>query len=236
MEALKYRHEEKYMINKRDYFVLKKRLSTVLDHDPHASDGGEYNVRSLYFDDMANSALHEKLAGVSDRKKYRIRIYDNSAHHIYLEKKIKKKDYVAKRRQEISREDYDNIMARNTGEIFSSGKSLLRELALQMITKNLKPVVIVDYMREPFTCDTANVRITFDKSLKTALNKTKLLDSNLPMIEAVVSDCLILEVKYDGFLPGHIKAMIQLEGRYRRAISKYTLCRKYTKKNSWEDQ
>ena len=234
MEALKYRHEEKYMINRKDYLVLKKRLSNILSHDPNAD--GDYKIRSLYFDDMGNTALYEKLAGVSDRKKYRIRIYNDSAQYIVLEKKIKKKQYTAKKRQPINREEYDDIISKNTKRLLKSSKPLLRELALQIVIRQLKPVVIVDYIREAYVSHPGNVRITFDKYLKTGLNKTELLDKELPMIEAVENNQIILEIKYDGFLPGHIKALIQLNGRYKQSTSKYTLCRKYIKKNSWEDQ
>ncbi|MTI61921.1 MAG: polyphosphate polymerase domain-containing protein [Firmicutes bacterium] len=235
MEGLKYRHEEKYMINKNDYLSLKNRLSKILNHDNNAS-GGEYQIRSLYFDDMQNTALYEKLAGISDRKKYRIRIYNNSDKYIVLEKKIKNQEYTAKKRQEISKEEYNNIISSNTTALLKSNKPLLRDLAIQMMNRILKPIIVVEYLREAYVSYPGNVRITFDKYLKTGLNKTKLLEEDMPMVKALEQGQFIMEIKYDEFLPSHIKSLIQVDGRWKQSISKYTLCRKYIKKNSWEDQ
>lgn len=76
--ALKFRHELKYTMNMHQYFIVKQRLKHLLKQDEHAGPTGEYHIRSLYFDDIDNTALHEKLGGVRDREKYRIRIYNCS--------------------------------------------------------------------------------------------------------------------------------------------------------------
>ena len=70
------RHELKYNLNSMQYELLRAKLRTVLRRDPHAGPDGQYHIRSLYFDDFKNTALFEKQAGISRRKKYRIRIYD----------------------------------------------------------------------------------------------------------------------------------------------------------------
>ena len=69
-----YRHELKYLINEGDAELLKERLDLVLEKDPHTING-EYSIRSLYFDDYYHSAYGTKLMGVSERQKYRIRLY-----------------------------------------------------------------------------------------------------------------------------------------------------------------
>ena len=51
----RFRHELKYLINKRDMDCCIGRLSEFAQSDPHAKQGG-YFVRSLYFDDMYRSA------------------------------------------------------------------------------------------------------------------------------------------------------------------------------------
>ncbi len=235
VDKLKYRHEEKYMINNNDYLALKNRLNSILNQDNNADDG-QYRISSLYFDDLKNTALFEKLSGVNDRKKYRIRIYNKSTNYIVLEKKIKKMKYTAKKRQEITKEEYNKIITLQTNVLIQNSKPLLRELGLQMKNNLLKPVIIVDYVREAYVSKPGNVRVTFDKHLKTGLNNTELLRKELPMVETLEKDKFILEVKYDKFLPGHVKAVIQLDGRYKQSISKYTMCRKYIKKNRWEVQ
>ena len=69
---MQFRHEIKHEISLMDMLVLRQRLSAVMKRDPHAI-GGLYEIRSLYFDNVNDKALNEKLDGVSVREKYRIR-------------------------------------------------------------------------------------------------------------------------------------------------------------------
>lgn len=84
---LKYRNELKFFVNIHQYQIIRQRLRNLVTYDQHAGLGGEYHIRSLYFDDINNKALYEKLAGVRDRVKYRIRIYNVTDDTIHFEKK-----------------------------------------------------------------------------------------------------------------------------------------------------
>ena len=47
-----YRHELKYIISEGEHKLLSTRIKACLKQDYHASiNGGEYFIRSLYFDD-----------------------------------------------------------------------------------------------------------------------------------------------------------------------------------------
>ncbi len=85
---MKYRHEWKHEITAFDVLCLRQRLSAVMQADPHAL-GGRYRVRSLYFDDLRDTALREKLDGVSHREKFRLRCYNGDDSYLVLEKKSK---------------------------------------------------------------------------------------------------------------------------------------------------
>lgn len=87
-ETLKYRNELKYYISPQQRILITQKLKGLLTLDQHASETGEYHIRSLYFDDAANTALHEKLGGVRDRVKYRIRMYNQRDNVIHFEKKL----------------------------------------------------------------------------------------------------------------------------------------------------
>lgn len=82
------RHEVKHEINYSDMLVIRHRLSTVAYPDPYAING-KYHIRSLYFDDLSDKALMDKLNGVSFREKFRIRYYNGDTSVILLEKKTK---------------------------------------------------------------------------------------------------------------------------------------------------
>ena len=68
-------------------------LGALLSRDKHGGEAGEYMIRSLYFDDMYQSAYEEKQSGVYARKKYRIRIYNCLDNVIHLECKYKPVSY-----------------------------------------------------------------------------------------------------------------------------------------------
>ena len=58
----RFRHELKFTVNAGDVAVLRSRLGAYMARDSH--NGGVYKIRSLYFDDLWDSALNEKLDGV----------------------------------------------------------------------------------------------------------------------------------------------------------------------------
>ena len=71
-----YRHEWKHEINMADLYAIRARLKVVARGDPNAKDG-KYFIRSLYFDNLSDKALREKIDGVDRREKFRIRYYNN---------------------------------------------------------------------------------------------------------------------------------------------------------------
>ena len=83
-----YRHEWKHAINLADRIAIRQRLRAVAQPDEHARDG-RYWIRSLYFDNLADKALREKIDGVNRREKFRIRYYNGDVSLLHLEKKSK---------------------------------------------------------------------------------------------------------------------------------------------------
>ncbi|UQZ83916.1 VTC domain protein [Paenibacillus konkukensis] len=233
---LKFRHELKYYVNYHQYNVLRLRFRHLLKQDKHSGETGEYHIRSLYFDDIDNKALHEKLGGVRDREKYRIRIYNFSDKIIHMEKKIKFNDYISKLKEPLTREMADAIVAGRYEPLNIPEKPLLHEVYREMKQKLLRPKVIVDYVREAYVAESGNVRLTFDKQLKTGLHSVDLFNPELATVNAFDQPIIVFEVKYDEYLPEYIRTAIQNEGLIRQSNSKYVICRKFLKSNSWEDQ
>lgn len=234
--SVKFRHELKYHMNYHQYQIVKQQLKHVLKKDKHAGERGEYHIRSLYFDDIDNKALHEKLGGVIDREKYRIRIYNISDKVIHLEKKIKFNDYVAKVKERLTRDMVDSILNGDYEVLNVPEKPLLYEMYREMKYNLLRPKVIVDYVREAYVAHEGNVRITFDKQLKSGLNAVDIFNRELGMVPAFDQPFMVFEVKYDEYLPEYIRLALQTEGLHRQSNSKYVICRKLLKFNTWEDQ
>lgn len=81
-----------------------------------------------------------------------------------------------------------------------------------------------------------HVRITFDKHLRTGLSGTNLFNPGLPTVSALDNRIVVMEVKYDDYLPEFVRTALQGENIHRQSSSKYVICRKLLKENAWEDQ
>lgn len=222
---MQFRHEWKHEINAADRLVLLARLNAVMKRDPHAVDG-VYRIRSLYFDDLRDTALREKIDGVNCREKFRIRYYNGDSSYIVLEKKSKRSGLCAKESCRISAGEARRLLDGDLSWMIDPGRPLCAELYSKMKSRGLRPKTIVDYTREPFVFGPGNVRVTIDRDLRTGDFRTDFLDPEtltLPVGDAP----MILEVKWDAFLPELIRDAVSLPGRRAAAFSKYEQCRIY---------
>lgn len=219
-----FRHEWKHEISRTDLLILRQRLGAVMSPDPHAKNG-RYFIRSLYFDTPDDRALREKLDGVSRREKFRIRLYDHNTGLIHLEKKSKLGGLGCKETADLTALEAQRIVDGDIGWMRDDDRPLVRELWGKMRSQGLGPRTIVDYTREPFVFGPGNVRVTLDYDIRTGLRCTDLLEADCVTIPA--GDSVILEVKWDEFLPDIIRDLVWLEGRHTGAFSKYAICRIY---------
>lgn len=220
-----YRHEWKHEINMADLYAIRARLKVVARGDPHAKDG-KYFIRSLYFDNLSDKALREKIDGVDRREKFRIRYYNNDTSFIKLEKKSKVNGLETKYSAPLTKEEAQRIVCGDYEFLRESQHSLLQEFYYKIRYQGLKPKTIVDYTREPFIYGPGNVRVTFDYNIRTGLTCTDFLNPDCVTIPAG-DQIVILEVKWDEFLPSIIKSAVQMPGRRVTAFSKYAQCRIY---------
>ena len=225
--ALPARHELKYFINPAELDVLRARLRPVMRMDSHCRGGKPYIIRSLYFDDIDDSAFYDKQAGVMHRDKYRIRIYRYSDKEIFLERKRKMGDLIQKSSVQITRRLCEQLISGDPRGLQTSSNPLLQDVYVQMRTQLLRPAVIVDYAREAYLHPAENVRITFDLNLRSGLHSQDLFNAELPTVCPHDRDVEILEVKFDHYLPEHIVGLLRGVEAERSAVSKYVLCRRF---------
>jgi len=218
------RHEIKHRISRMDMLCIRQRLEAVAERDLHAKNG-RYLIRSLYFDTPDDRALKEKINGVDVREKFRIRYYDDDLSFIRLEKKSKRHGLGTKDNAKLTADEVQRIIYGDTEWMKESDRPLLRELYLKMKNSLLRPRTIVDYTREPFIYEPGNVRVTLDYNIRTGLACTDLLKRDVPTVP-VNDDPIILEVKWDEFLPSVIRAAVQINVR-ECAYSKYAECRMF---------
>ncbi len=143
---MEYRHEIKHYISEADAVSIRRNLSVVASVDPHAVNGA-YRIRSLYFDDLNNTALWEELDGVNERRKFRIRYYNEDLSYIMLECKMKRDNVGCKLQERLTEEELRRIMADDTAWMAVSGRPLPVALYTEMKAKGLRPKCVVEARR-----------------------------------------------------------------------------------------
>ncbi|MBQ9227759.1 MAG: polyphosphate polymerase domain-containing protein [Eubacterium sp.] len=222
-----YRHEYKYIINPYQLEDLRLRLPTIMQSDAHTDSGGEYQIRSLYFDDYENSSFYDKENGTDSREKFRIRIYNGSADVIKLELKKKERGKTLKKACSLTKEQAEQIISGN-GVIWDDGMPpLLKKFYVLQKTVNLQPKVIVEYDRAPFVCENGNVRVTLDLNLRTTADINRFFDKQTNCALILPTGTNLLEVKFDEFLPDYIYQTVQLNNLQQTSFSKFYLCRQF---------
>ena len=260
-----WRHELKYLIDEATFQQLYFTLRCVLHGDRHANDADPagfsgYQIRSLYFDDYNRTGIFDKLAGVDPRHKFRIRIYNDNDQVIHLEKKIKSGNMTHKQScrlarwqveglldgdpevllEEVAETDFTGLAA--PVKVVADQRSrkrdrlLLNQFYADIRTRLLSPMLLVDYDRTPLVWPDGNVRITFDRHLATGFYRQDLWDHAAGLQPVLEPGTLIMEVKYDHFLPEFIRTLLPLSGASPLAVSKYVQCAGYCSMNKWEDQ
>ncbi len=223
-----YRHELKYEIPYADYIGMRGRLRKIMTADPHTDASGRYRIRSIYFDNTEDKALREKIDGLRKREKFRIRYYNDDFSFITLEKKMKIDTLCLKYDAPITEEECRRILKGDLAFMKEHPQELVRELYAKMRYQRLRPRVLVSYLREPYIYRAGNVRVTFDSQVRTTLFQREFLTKKVSDISATdMPRDMILEVKYDAFLPEIIQDLIQVPGLRQQAFSKYGACRRF---------
>jgi SPX domain protein involved in polyphosphate accumulation len=210
-----------------DYLVIRSKLKAIMKPDINTDIDGNYQIRSLYFDDYNDTALKDKINGINHREKFRIRYYNNNFSFINLEKKSKINGLCTKIKAPLSKEEAELIVNGKTEWMAKSQEPLIVELYTKMKSGQLRPKTIVDYNREAYVYKPGNVRVTIDRNIRTGLFSTDLFNENLPTISAGDAP-ILLEIKYDNFIPEVISTIVQMDGRRRTAFSKYAASRIYS--------
>lgn len=217
------RYELKFFLSPVQYHLLRNRLRHVMTLDKNAGTDGDYFIRSIYFDSFEYKSLEEKRMGIDTRKKYRIRFYNGDSKNCQLECKIKKGTRIEKKSVPLTTDEVVDLLS---GEPRLSEKNVgnvLGELQLLMKNEGFHASVVVDYVREAYVHPVSNVRITFDKKLAAGRVDDCLYHERY-MPNILEGDDMILEVKYDEYLPEHISQIISSIRPVQTAASKYVMC------------
>ena len=219
-----YRHELKYLISFADYLAIRQRIRPLMKLDENASKDGKYLIRSIYFDNADDKALREKKDGVQKREKFRIRYYNDDFSYITLEKKMKHNSLCLKLDAVITEKECRKLLVGDTGWMITHESDIVRELYCKMNSQQLRPRVLVSYIREPYVYEAGNVRVTFDRNITSSKDYQHFFDRDLCGRPIMPLGHQLLEVKYDEYIPDHIYHAVQLTNMSQTRFSKYQLC------------
>ena len=200
------RTELKFLLSASQAAVLEARVRALLQADPHSSGDGSYTVRSLYFDTQNKDFYYDNLSGVGIRKKYRIRLYDGNTGFIKSEIKAREYTKIIKSSVEISMDDAEKMML---------GKQSVSAVP------GLVPACICEYRRRAYVYPAGNVRISFDSDICASFMCTRFLDGDYHRLPIMAPGTVLMEIKYDTFLPAHIKDALNIGSLRQTSFSKY---------------
>ena len=222
------RHELKYLCPVRQLELIKRRLLSVMKPDKHQGTDG-YTIRSLYFDTLSDRFFEENNAGIEYRNKYRIRLYNLDTNYIRFEEKSTVGNLKSKRSAKLTREDVEHIITVGVN-IEDTDNEVLKRIGVLQKTELLRPKVIVEYDRFAFVSRIGNVRITFDQCIR-ASKDIEYFFEDIPTIPILPDQISLMEVKYDGILPGYITSLMNIGDLQQISFSKYALCRNIINNN-----
>ncbi len=223
-----FRHELKYYVSHAEAAALTDRLIKVLPFDRYSLEGGKYLISSVYFDTPYDRSLHAVTDGLLMRKKYRIRAYNHSDSFISLERKSKRGPLCRKESLRIDRDTYDDIMYNGGKKLPELHEPLADEFYNMLKFEGYIPKTIVEYTRRAFVSPISNVRITLDSFIKGSSCGTDMF-YDCPTLVYTVPPCyVVLEVKYDRFLPDFIRNLLPNEASMQTSVSKYVYGRTFS--------
>lgn len=224
---VQYRQEKKYKIAFAEKEMLVRRLSAALQTDPHALPQGYYNVRTLYFDDVSDSAMQDTVTGVPEKIKFRIRMYNGDPSFIRLEKKVKQCGGGFKVGERITPDECRMLLQGDYTFLRDSDSAFLQECHAVSAAGGLRPKLIVQYDRHAFVCPQDDVRITVDEDIRVCRMPDAFFDAQPFGTSVMPNRECVLEIKYTHFLPSYVPLLVGIQNRPLTAMSKFSAGRLY---------
>jgi hypothetical protein len=222
------RFEFKYVLDRSRREEVEAELQHFVELDPYVAGrpGHTYFVRSLYFDDQAHSAFHDKVDGMLTRSKFRIRTYghrlDDPAPW-FLEIKGRHNNLVFKHRTPLAGEfdkrangyELSRVLLRH-----ATPGTVLEQFEFELYRRQIGPIVLVDYLRRPYLSKfDPEFRLTFDTGL-CAVATDAMFSDTAAMPFPMLRGFTVMEVKFRRTVPAWFHRILQAFDLRRRSISK----------------
>ncbi|MCA9072448.1 MAG: polyphosphate polymerase domain-containing protein [Planctomycetaceae bacterium] len=211
--------EVKFLVTERQGQEAESwaRDHLALDIHGNPNDNGTYQTTSLYTDTTALDVYRG--TPKYRRRKYRVRRY-GSGTELYLERKTRKGDRVAKRRDVVPTGELP-LMAHPLSATDWQGHWFHSRL----MKRQLRPVCRISYRRTAFVGQSSEgpLRLTLDRDVQGALTSDWDLESNLETRTAL-EGWVVLELKFQTAMPAPFKRLVQDMKLNPTGVSKYRRC------------
>lgn len=216
-----HRSEKKYFLSPNDYTTLSTLLSALVPRDPHCGSDHTYRIRSLYFDTINHVDYFAKEDGLYQRQKIRLRRYGPSSSYIKLEMKNKFGAITVKESLTLSREDAQSLIDGDPHCLLNYTSATAKKLYHEFMTKPLRPSCMIDYDREAFILSAHHIRINFDTNISGSTTAFDFFDDTINLCPIAPRQELLLEVKFNEYLPDYIVDLLAAIPLQNTSFSKY---------------
>ncbi|PKP52428.1 MAG: hypothetical protein CVT92_08975 [Bacteroidetes bacterium HGW-Bacteroidetes-1] len=230
------RYEYKYFVPTMKMETLRKMMAPFVRHDDYSEmmSDKQYTVRSIYFDTSGYACYFDKVEGIKNRKKFRLRGYNtlvNDETKVFFEIKRKFEVPIIKNRAPVLFGNALHMLGDTTMDIlpqeniaYPQSEENLEKFFYHYHNYKLRPVILIIYEREAFLgLHDDKIRVTFDKNLRSVA---------FPSVDELyceksarrtLSDNFILEIKFNDHFPSWMKPIIGILALKRQSVSKYVL-------------
>ena len=158
------RIEKKYVINDKQYKLIKEILTKYMDEDSH----GKSTICNVYFDTQNYDLIRRSIEKPYYKDKVRLRSYNIPKHDdtVFLEIKRKCDKVVGKRRIEMALREFNKYL-KSPDSLEHVNKQIKTELDYYFKLYNLQPTMYISYSRTAYyQKDNFDFRVTFDSNIK----------------------------------------------------------------------
>ena len=201
------RKELKYTLNKGDFDIFSS----------HLIDSGftpifnERIIYSLYYDTDSFELFNLSEDGNNERKKFRIRFYNQETSEAFLEIKEKKGSAGWKTKANLWNFKNLTLITSNSFRPFKIP---------QVINLGLIPLIGVTYNRNYFISNCSRFRLTFDRKIK--YGKILKYSNKFNVEFDTPSEIDIIELKFDFNLDFYSSSLIPIFENYNLILSKFS--------------
>lgn len=166
-------------------------------------------ITSIYIDNLNFDSAKDNINGVNERKKFRVRWYDDDLNKIYFEQKNKNNFFVWKNIKKLELDINKKNLINKIYELLSNNNKYIDT------NFNYKMVLKINYKRSYFISDQGEFRATID----TEINTSPVLDFN----KVIRLPETILEFKFSKNSESYFRDFFSLRGLNIRSkkYSKY---------------